>query len=151
MVLGDINRVRRLAGNPSTTNVSDADITQGLTYGTAQVIRVTGKSDWETDTLNPDYASAVMAAEYFADSMIRDRFNDQLDISTEHYNRANDIIKQVAANIQNNPITPVIEIATGKYRSNPLNVNVKPYRSMNQSGQELTGVDYYYYYNNILF
>jgi hypothetical protein len=81
MVLGDINRVRRLSGNPSSVNVSDSDISTGLTFGTSQVIRQTGKLDFETDTSHVSYASTVMAAEYFASGMIRDRFQDQGDIT----------------------------------------------------------------------
>src|SRR6266496_1040216 len=99
--LGDTARTRRLAGNPATTNVSDADIITGLEYGTAQVIRLTGKTNWITDTTHADYATAVMATEYFASSMIRDRFQDQGDISTENYQRANALARQIADSLAN--------------------------------------------------
>ena len=100
MVLGDVSRTRRLAGNPLTTNVSDADITQYLTFGTSRVKVLTGKDDWETDTSNVEYASAVMAAEYFADVAIRDRFGDKDDVSTEHWDRAMAICGQIAENLE---------------------------------------------------
>jgi hypothetical protein len=146
MVLGDVNRTRRLAGNPATTNVSDADITQGLAYGTSQVIRITGKADWETDITNEetveDKPTADTAAEYFASSMIRDRFNDQTDISTEHFNRAMALATQLADSIVSTAAGG-IGIATRAYRSYPLNSSVTAYRSMLSQGQELVGIEVY--------
>jgi hypothetical protein len=140
MVLGDLARTRRLCGNPSTTNVSDADITQGLTYGTSRVISWTGKTNWETDTTHVDYASAVMAAEYFASSMIRDRFEDQSDISTEHFRRAENILRDVTNSLTN---TSGAGSVRGIYRSYPLNSSATIYRSMFSSGQYLVGIGEY--------
>lgn len=142
MVLGDLTRTRKLAGNPSTGNVSDADVTQGLTYGTSQVIRLTGKIDFETDTTHKDYPTAVMSAEYFASSMVRDRFDDQTDISTEHYSRATALARQIADSLSNSA-TGGTGIATRKYRSYPLNPSAIIYRSMLSQGQELVGVGDY--------
>jgi hypothetical protein len=142
MVLGDLTRTRKLAGNPSTGNVSDADITQGLTYGTSQVIRLTGKTDFETDVTHKDYPTAVMAAEYYASSMIRDRFDDQTDISTEHYQRATALARQIADSLSNSA-TGGTGIATRRYRSYPLNSNAIIYRSMLDTGQELVGTEIY--------
>jgi len=139
MVLGDVGRARRLAGNPSTTNVSDADITQGLTYGTSRVISFSGKSDWETDTSNTDYPTAVMAAEYYASSMIRDRFQDQGDISREHFSRAENMLRDMV-NSMSSGITATAAIAQGAYRSYPLNQSASAYRSMYSPGQQLVGV-----------
>lgn len=142
MVLGDLGRTRRLAGNPSISNVSDADITQGLTYGTSQVIRLTGKTDWETDVAHPDYPTAVMCVEYYADSMVRDRFQDQSDISTEHFNRANMLAQQIADSLANSAgAGGTAGIATRSYRSYPLNSSAVIYRSMTSQGQTLVGTD----------
>jgi hypothetical protein len=137
MVLGDLGRARRLAGNPSITNVSDADITQGLTYGTSRVISFTGKADWETDITNTDYPSVVAAAEYFASSMIRDRFQDQSDIGGEHFRRAENILRDVTNSFTN---TVGINSTSASYRSYPLNNSVGAYRSMFSPGQRLIGV-----------
>ncbi len=142
MVLGDVNRTRRLSGNPAVSNVSDADISQFLAYGTSQVNRLTGKANWETDTLHADYPSAVMSAEYFASSAIRDRFDDQSDISTEHYSRGNALARQIADSLANSA-TGGTGIATRKYRSYPLNANAIIYRSMLSTGQELVGIGSY--------
>lgn len=125
--------------------MSDADITQGLLYGTSQVIRITGKTDWETDILHPDYPSAVMATEYFASSMIRDRFADQTDISTEHYTRANDIIKQIADNLAatggsgsgGGGGATNLAVVKRQYRTNPLNPAAPVYKSLVSTGQIL--------------
>ena len=142
MVLGDVNRTRRLMGNPSVTNVSDSDITQYLTYGTSQVGRLTGKTNFETDTLHPDYPTAIMSSEYFASSAGRDRFDDQTDISTEHYQRATALARQIADSLSNSA-TGGTGIATRRYRSYPLNPSAIIYRSMLSQGQELVGVGDY--------
>jgi hypothetical protein len=148
MVLGDLGRTRRLAGNPSTTNVSDVDITQGLTYGTSRVISITGKTDWETDTAHKDYGAIVMAAEYFASSMVRDRFQDQSNISTEHYERAKDILLEVVNSLASGTGTAGgVGLATRQYRTYPLNPSGMIYRSMLSPGQTLVGVADWYIYD----
>jgi len=144
MVLGDVNRTRRLCGNPSTANASDSDITQGLAYGTSRVIAITGKSDWETDTANSLYPQAVMAAEYLADSMIRSRFDDQEDLADRAFKMAN----QLLADIANSLVTVSsggtgAGIAVAAYRSYPLNSSAVAYRSMFSPGQELVGIEQY--------
>jgi hypothetical protein len=146
MVLGDVGRARRLAGNPAITNVSDADITQGLAYGTSRVISFSGKSDWETDTTNTDYPTAVMAAEYYASSMIRDRFQDQGDISREHFSRAENMLRDMV-NSMASGINATSAVALGVYRSYPLNPSATIYRSMYSLGQQLIGVANSYIYN----
>jgi hypothetical protein len=142
MVLGDVNRTRRIAGNPATSNVSDADITTYLTFGTSQIIGITGKTDWETSTSHTDYATAVMAVEYLASAAIRDRFEDQSDISTEHYQRGNALARQIADRLSN---TAASDTATAvrNYRSYPLNSNATIYKSMISTGQELVGTETY--------
>lgn len=145
MVLGDVARTRRLAGNPSITNVSDSDITQGLTYGTSRVISITGKDDWETDTTHKDYGGVVAAAEYFASSMVRDRFHDQSDISTEHYNRAKEILTEVVASLSSGAgVAGGSGSATRTYRTFPLNPSATIYKSTSSTGQTIyTGVGDY--------
>ena len=143
---GDLARARRLAGNPSTTNVADGDITQGLNYGTSQVMEFTGKTDWETSTSHLSYAKAVTAAEYFASSYVRDRFNDQTKISDEHFDRGIEICNQIADAMADASLTTGavgIGAVKGKYRSFPLNSSAMPYRSMSSQGQELVGVGDY--------
>lgn len=143
MTLGDLNRARRLAGNPSTANVTDTDITQGLNYGTSQVMEFTGKINWETDTTHVSFAKAVTAAEYFASSYIRDRFNDQIKISDEHYARATGICQEIADALADTKILGEAIVVRGKYKSYPLNSSANPYRSMSSQGQELVGVGDY--------
>jgi hypothetical protein len=144
MVLGDLGRARRLAGNPSIGNVSDADITQGLAYGTSRAIGLTGKGDWETDTTHRDYAAVVAAVEYYASSYIRDRFLDQGDISTEHYTRANELLTSVVDSLatvggSGGAGGATAGSATRTYRTYPLNNSALPYRSMQGTGQMLIG------------
>ena len=142
MVLGTISRARSLAGNPAVSNVSDADVSQGLAYGTSQVIRLTGKDDFETDVNHRDYATAATAAEYFASSMIRDRFDDQTDISSEHFNRGNALAQQIADSLASTSgAGGGSGIAVRQYRSNPLNSAATTYRSMLSQGQILVGTE----------
>jgi hypothetical protein len=128
MVLGDVDRTRRLAGGHSPDNVSDADITSYLAYGTSMVKSETGK-DFEADTSAPDYNSAVMAAEYFASSAIRDRFGDRGEVSTEHYNRAKDIISQISKNLEGSATSGTTTVS-GSYKSYPLNDDAIIYSSL---------------------
>jgi hypothetical protein len=146
MVLGDLGRTRRLAGNPASSNVSDSDITAGLAYGTSQVIRLTGKQDWETDTANTAYNAVVTATEYFASSYVRDRFMDQTDVSTEHFNRATAIVTGITESLAAGGSTGGggSGIASRLYRSYPLNTSAMVYRSMSTTGTELIGSEGYY-------
>ena len=131
MVLGDVSRTRRLSGNPLVANVSDADITQALTFGTSRVNVLTGKSNWEADTGNVEYASAVTAAEYFADVVIRDRFGDKDDISTEHWDRAMAICTQIATSIEGGGSGTGGEgTVSAQYKTFPKNAAILPYRSL---------------------
>ena len=131
MVLGDVTRTRNLAGAPSTDNISDAEITQYLTFGTSRVTALTGKTDWATDTANVEYASAVMAAEYFADVAIRDRFGDKDDVSTEHWDRAMAICSQVASNLEGGGGGSGGEgTVSAQYKTFPKNAAITPYHSM---------------------
>src|SRR5262245_36218549 len=144
-MLGDLGRVRRMAGNPSITNASDADITQGLNYGTSQVMEYTGKTDWEASTSHVSYHTAVTAAELFASHYIRERFNDQLNISKEHFDAATELCERIAdalfdASLSGDTATGAGAV-WGHYKSYPLNRNARPYRSITEGGQTLIGVD----------
>ena len=135
MVLGDVDRTRKLAGGHSVENVSDADITTYLGYGTSMVKSETGK-DFEADTGAADYDSAVMAAEYFASSAIRDRFGDEGEVSTEHYDRGKAIISQISKNLEGGGTSGTTTVKA-QYRSHPLNPDVTPYTSMHPPSQYL--------------
>lgn len=135
MVLGDVQRTRRLAGNPVDTNVSDTDITSYLSYGTAMVRSHTG-FDFEANPTNPNFNAAVMAAEYFASSAIRDRFGDKDDISQENFDRAMAIITDVSNNLiaAGGAGVGTFSLTKGAYRSYPLNPNALVYSSLKHSG-----------------
>ena len=135
MVLGDVSRTRRLSGNPLPANVSDDDITTYLGYGTSMVKSETGK-DFEADTGHADYNSAVMAAEYFAASAIRDRFGDKDDVSAEFYERAKEIIAQVSKNLEGGGTSGTTTVKAS-YKSHPLNPDITPYTSMHPPSQYL--------------
>jgi hypothetical protein len=135
MVLGNVARTRALAGGHSTDNVSDADITIYLGYGTSMVKSETGK-DFEADTGDPNYNSAVMAAEYLASSAIRDRFGDEGDVSQEHYDRGLKIIGEISKNLGGAASAGTTTVR-GSYKSYPLNPAITPYRSLHPTSEYL--------------
>lgn len=143
MTLGDSDRARRLAGNPTVVNVPANDVTQGLNFGTSRVMQFTGKTDWETSTNHVSYQEAVTAAEYFASAYIRDRFNDQTNISGEHYDRAKEICEEIADALADNKILTESIALRGEYKSYPLNSSATVYKSTSSQGQELVGVGDY--------
>ena len=95
----------------------------------------TGK-DFEADPTHSDYNSAVMAAEYFAASAIRDRFGDKDDVSLEFYNRAKEIIAQVSKNLEGAGTSGTTTVS-GEYKTYPLNGDVTPYQSMHPTSEYL--------------
>ena len=134
MTYGDLNTVRKLAGNPDTTDIADADITQAIGYGDARVNAETGDSTWlSTDDF---YPLAKEASEYFASSWVRDRYKvTQTDGSgTMHYQKALDICDS----IRKAAIGSII-IASSDYQTWPLNQKKPIYRSL--PGSASTGSD----------
>jgi hypothetical protein len=127
--------------------VSDADITDCLLHGSAIAFGITGKTDWETDLTNPFRPGVISAIQYFAASEVRDRFQDQTDVSTELFNRATSILEQVTESMA---ATGSVAggagsgIAIRQYRTYPLNQNAVIYRSLVSPGSELVGSESLY-------
>lgn len=137
MVLGDITRTRKLAGNHDPAEVSDADITFYLTYGTSKVKSETS-IDFEAApfTSDPNLNTAVMAAEYIASSAIRDRYGDEGNISGEHFRRGKENIADITRNVEGTGVGG-IGVAKGTYKTYPKNTSALIYRSLSPTSSYL--------------
>lgn len=132
MAYGDTTRARSLAGNPSTTNVSNNDVTQAVAYGDSMVDTFTGKSDWTSSDL--EYESVQSASEYFASSYVRDRFDDPGDKAKKHYERAMEICRGIRMGTR-------LIIKSQSYRTYGLNPDATPYRSISSGNNSVDDSD----------
>lgn len=121
MAYGDTTRARETSGNPSTTTVSAASMTQAVAYGDSMVNTFTGKSDWTSS--NVEYASVQSASEYFASSYVRERFKDEGQKSKDHFERAMEICRLIR-------MGEGVTVVTQTHRTYPLNPDATPYRSI---------------------
>ena len=85
MVIAAIDEVRKLSGNRSVANVSDADITEQITASDTIVNLFTSKWDW--DNTYPEWPALKQASELIASSYIRQRFKEK-DESDKQYKEA---------------------------------------------------------------
>lgn len=125
MVYGDADTARKLSGAPQAS-VTAGDVTIALDYATAMVNSETGKDTWiSTD---PEWNQINAAANYWAASLIRDRFADDKRISDEFYRRAKDICVMVVNN--NTTGTSAAHIVRSQnYRTFPAYSKGEIYRS----------------------
>lgn len=128
MPYGDARRARLLAGNTTTSNITDGDADQAIEYGDSMVDTFTGQSSWTSG--NIEYAAIQTASEYFASSYIRDRFEDPNHKAKDHYDRAMELCDKIRTGSQ-------VIISTQSYRTHPLNENATPYRGLS-SGNNST-------------
>jgi hypothetical protein len=127
MTYGDLNRTRKLAGNPVIADVTDADISQAIAYGDARVEAETAHQGWLVG--DQGYNLVVEASEYFASSTIRDRLNDPEKQADRHYQKALDICDAISKS----SALSIIAI-NQPYQTYPLNLSAPIYRSLPSSG-----------------
>lgn len=120
MTYGDSDRARRLAGNPTTTNVSSADMTQAIAYGDSCADTFSGSSSWSSSDI--EYEIIQSASEYFASSYVRDRFEDPGNKAKAHYDRGIALCQSIRLGSR-------VLIATPGYKTFPLNPDAQIYRS----------------------
>jgi hypothetical protein len=130
MVYGNRDLVRRLMGNPDTSDVSDNDIDTFLSYGTASVQAETAKSDWQSTDLA--WAMVNEATNYFASSRGREMFSDKDKVSDNHYQRALDICQRIVASAGLNEGGVIIR--SSSYKTYPMNPDGEIYRSGRATG-----------------
>lgn len=122
MSYGTLARARSLSGTPSTTLVSDADVTQALAFGDAQINTITGVSTWVSTDV--EWAMIQSASEFYASSYIRRYFKDDDEKADLHAKAADDILLWILRNSSKVFTSGV----TGRH-SWPANENAGPYMS----------------------
>lgn len=144
MVYGTLAQARKYAGNPSTTNVPDSDITTALEGGDALINTLTNRTWVISDA---EYPLIQRISELLASSLIRTRSSDPDKISDEQKSEALDYIKMINEN-KKDSTSGAITIRNLGYRTNPLN----PQQGIKTSRGRLTGLlaadfeDPYHYY-----
>jgi len=132
MTYADIGRVRKLAGNPNVNDVSDADIIAAIAYSDNRVEAETAHSGWVAG--DEDYAMLVQASEFFASSIIRDRFKvantDMGGIA--HFQAAIEICEMI-----NKSAPAAIILAHSEFATFPANPDGKMWRSLPGTGSAL--------------
>lgn len=121
MAYGDTTRARSLAGNPSTTNVSAADVTQAVAFADSLIETETSQTWATTDT---EYELIQTISEYLASWYIRSRFSDPNGRAKDHKEFADMLLEKVKSG------STLIHIASQSHRTYPLNENATPYRSL---------------------
>jgi hypothetical protein len=72
---GVLAEVRSLAGNPSTAEVPDADITSYIDKADSIINTLTQKNNWTAS--DDDYEAIQLASNLYAAAMVADHFGDR--------------------------------------------------------------------------
>jgi hypothetical protein len=124
--------VRKLAGNISTTNVSDSEIDGFITYSDARVENATGMTFTVGTRI---YNLAVAASEHFAAARIREMFADPNKVAEQQYNTGEDIIKDIISFATSGTQSPSFFVVKGQsYATYPLNPKGDVFRSIRGQG-----------------
>lgn len=75
MPIGNKEFIRRHIGEIESDNVTDEEIDKAIDYGLSEVYAVTFKDDWADDTDHPLFNKAQTTVEYFAATLLLDRFS----------------------------------------------------------------------------
>lgn len=138
MAYGDSSRVRQLAGNMSTTNLSAADVTQSIVYGDSMVNTFTAKDDWNSNDV--EYGMIQTASEYFAASYCVKRLFTG-DKSTVDRARALEEQAHMILGTLRKSSANLIHVVSSSYRTYPLNESATPYRSMSGANNSVDDSD----------
>jgi len=121
----DISLVRRLSGNPDPSDIGDDMIAAAISYGSRHVDSETAKSSGWTDVNDPVYPIVVEATEFFSAAYIQDHFFAEELKSDRLYQKALDLCLTIRESSPGSLI-----LASAPYRTYPLNLNAKIYRSL---------------------
>jgi len=111
MAYGVLADVRALAGNPSTAEVPDADITTFIGYVDSLINSYFGKDDWASG--DAEYKTVQMASNIYAAAMILDRFKDQ-------EGKAKTFREEFWKMLENLAATTAVKVIALGYRTSPL-------------------------------
>jgi hypothetical protein len=95
MALADQTYITQAIGDPGSTNITSAEITEAADYGDSEVFGRTSRASWAPG--DQDYTRAKMAANLFAISMLKRKFPDLAGTSNSDYRTAADICQQIVS------------------------------------------------------
>lgn len=120
MTLSDQTYITAAIGDPGTTNITTAEITEAANFGDDQVFRRTGREGWVVG--DDGYYSAQMAANLFAVSMLKRKFSDLANTANGDFDTAVSICDElVAVDTDEDPDLGTALIVTGSYKTAPAN------------------------------
>lgn len=122
---GDVNISRKLAGNFDQTDISDSEIQQIISFSDSHVDAETARMGTGWDNSDSAYPMVQNASNYFTAAEIISRYRDDIGKSDTHYGKAMDICMSVRESSPGSLI-----IASGAYKTYPLNLNANIYRSL---------------------
>lgn len=121
MAYADVTTVRRLAGNPSTTSISDADISSIILYSDKRVDLMTGHTTaW--DPSDPLFPVVKSASEHFAAARIREMYNDPDKTSDKQYQVATDMVNNIVSFSTSSAPSALQIVKSNSYTTYPLNL-----------------------------
>jgi hypothetical protein len=123
MTYGDYQIVRKLCGNRSVSDISDAEIQQGVAYGDTRVEAETAHSGYLIT--DPVYPLIKQASEYFASSWVIDHYESESTKGDDHYQKAMDICFSIR---ESSPES--LFVMSTQYNTYPLNPLAPLYRSL---------------------
>lgn len=127
MTYADRTSVRKLSGNPATSDVADSDIDRAISFSDARTEADTNHAGWLAG--DQGYPLVCEASEYYASSWVRDRFSDPDKQADKHYQKAQDITDAV---FRSSSLS--ITVLMQDYQTYPANPDASIYRSLPGSG-----------------
>jgi len=122
---GDVNIVRRLAGNMDQNDISDSEIQTIIGFSDSHVDSETARMGTGWSSSDSAYPMVQSASDYFAAAEIISRYRDDAGKGDAHYGKALDICLSIRESSPGSLI-----IASSAYKTYPLNLNAKIYRSL---------------------
>lgn len=141
MAIGNRDFIRRHIGEIESENITDAEIDKGIAYGLSEVYGYTFKDNWATDTTHPLFQKAQTTVEYFAATLMLDRFSGDGQKADRNRMRAMENAKELKTQydeyvlINGDPSggsgsgSNKFSVAIAAYKTFPLNPNAAVYRS----------------------
>ena len=143
MPIGDLDWLRKHIGNLDIVDVPDADLTEAIEAGDAEVLATTPeKTDWNTDTTHPLYNKAKFLSNYFASFYILDRYGGDMEKANTHYERFKEMADRFEKQYQNwilingdsgsgsGSNVNKFNVAKSEFKSYPKNPDKQPHTSV---------------------
>lgn len=122
---GDVTIARKLAGNIDPADVSDTEIAQIIIFSDRHTDSETSRMGTGWSSTDPAYPMVQNASNYFTAAEIISRYHDDIGKSDSAYGKAMDLCMSIRESSPGSLI-----IASGTYKTFPLNKNAVIYRSL---------------------